>query len=203
MILDPVNTSGSEGLPLHQHTLLLYSSDDDKVHTKYVSEGLDRGHLVIYIPINSDINDNTSYMSKMEMASEIVNYEDYVNGGNLLTLNIRPFYNSALARNTEPFEELKILLEEAIKERITSGKNDEVTFVSSIGGTLATNQKFDESIDSEKWWHKTYSEWLKKGLKVTMVCSHPKKLFDKSHQFMDYKQAMSSLHNITLDSMSR
>jgi hypothetical protein len=95
----------------------------------------------------------------------------------------------------QPFEELKILLEEAIKERIASNKDDEVTFVSGIAGTLATNQKFDECINAEKWWQKTHSEWLQKGLKVTMICSHPSTVFDKS-QFMHYKQAMSSLHNI-------
>jgi hypothetical protein len=95
----------------------------------------------------------------------------------------------------QPFEELKTLLEEAIKERIASNKNDEVTFVSGIGGTLATNQKFDECINAEKWWQKTHSEWLQKGLKVTMICSHPSTVFEKS-QFMHYKQAISSLHQI-------
>ncbi|MDQ3854159.1 MAG: hypothetical protein M3299_15165 [Thermoproteota archaeon] len=52
----------------------------------------------------------------------------------------------------QPFEELKILLDEAIRERIASDKIDEVTFVSDIAGTLATNQKFHECINAEKWW---------------------------------------------------
>ena len=76
----------------------------------------------------------------------------------------------------EPFEELEILIEEAMLERqIASGnkKNDEVTFVSGIAGTLAANQKFEESVNAEKCWQKTYSEWLQKGIKVTMICSHP------------------------------
>ncbi len=54
----------------------------------------------------------------------------------------------------QPFEELKVLLEEAIRERIASSKNDEVTVVSGIAGTLATNQKLDESINLEEWWEK-------------------------------------------------
>ncbi len=62
----------------------------------------------------------------------------------------RAFYNSALAGNVQPFEELKILLGEAIRERIASSKNDEVIFVSGIAGSLATNQKFDESINLEE-----------------------------------------------------
>jgi hypothetical protein len=94
------------------------------------------------------------------------------------------------------------LLEDAIKERIASDKNDEVIFVSGIARTLTTNQKFNESVNAERWWQKTYSEWLQKGLKVTMICLHPSPILNKN-QFMDYKQAISSLHDITLDSISR
>jgi hypothetical protein len=130
-----------------------------------------------------------------------VNYEENVNRGNLLTFDTRAFYNSALAGNVQPFEELKILLEEAINERIASSKNDEVIFVSGIAGSLATNQKFDESINLEEWWEKTHSEWLQKGLKVTLICSHPGTIFDKS-EFMHYKQAMSSLHHIVTNPSS-
>ena len=109
-----------------------------------------------------------------------------MNYGNLLTLNVRSFYNSVVEGNMEPFKELKVLLEEAIKERILSGKNGEVTFVSGIGGTLAINQKFDKSIDAEKWWHSTLSEWLQKCLKVMLICSHPSTINDikNEHEFI-------------------
>ena len=191
MTLVAINESGSAKLPFHLHAMLLYSQDQDKAATKYVNEALSSGHLTVYVPVNTD--NSSSQVSKM--ASGLVDYEDNVNRGNLLTLDIRSFYNSALAGNVQPFEELKILLEEAIKERIASDKNDEVVFVSGIGGTLAANQKFDESINSEKWWQKTHSEWLQKGLKVTMICLHSSTIFDKSQQFVHYKQAMSSLHH--------
>jgi hypothetical protein len=173
----------------------VYSSDDpDKAPIKYLNEALSSEQLTVYVPVDTDnaTDNNTERVSKM--ASGITNYEDHVNHGNLLTLDIRSFYNSVLAGNVQPFEELKILLEEAIKERIASGKSDEVTFVSGIAGTLATYQKFDQCINSEMWWQMTHSEWLQKGLKVTLICSHPRKIFDRNH-FMHYRQAMSSLHN--------
>jgi hypothetical protein len=191
MTLVAINEYGSAKLPFHLHAMLLYSQDQDRAATKYVNEALNSGHLTVYVPVNTD--NSSSQVSKM--ASGLVDYEDNVNRGNLLTLDIRSFYNSTLAGNVQPFEELKILLEEAIKERIASDKNDEVVFVSGIGGTLAANQKFDESISSEKWWQKTHSEWLQKGLKVTMICLHSSTIFDKSQQFVHYKQAMSSLHH--------
>jgi hypothetical protein len=200
MTLEPANTFDSAKLPFEQHAMLLYSADDNnKTATKYVNEALRRGQLIVYVPVNTD--NNTSHLSEIE--SEIIKYEDNVNRGNLLTLDIRSFYDFLLAGNVQPFEDLKILLEEAIRERIASNKNDEVTFVSGIAGTLATNQKFDECINSEEWWQKTHYEWLQKGLKVTMICSHPSTIFDKS-QFMHYKQAMSSLHDdIMVDAKSR
>ena len=199
--LDPVSTHEAAKLPFEQHALVLFSSEDNsKATTKYVNEALRRGQLTVYAPVNTDNNNNASHTSKVE--SEIIKYEDNVNRGNLLTLDIRSFYNFLLSGDQQPFEELRVLLEEAIRERIASDKNDEITFVSGIAGTLAANQKFDESINAEKWWQKTHSEWLQKGLKVTMICSHPSTIFDKN-QFIHYKQTISSLHDITLDPVSR
>jgi hypothetical protein len=198
MILKPVNASGSAKLPFHQHAMLLYSNDDeDKASTKYVNEALIRGYLTVYLPITT--HNNTSYMSKV--VSEITDYEDNVDHGNLLTLDIRSFYNFALAGNMEPFDELKIMLEEAIKERSDSKSNDEIILVMGVVGGLAKNEKFEESLNLERWWQKTHSEWLQKGLKVTIICPHPSPILNKN-QFMNYKQTISSLHDITLDSIS-
>ena len=182
-------------LPFHHHAMLLYSSEGDKADIKYVNEALRRGHLTVYLPIDGD--NSTSHMS--EMASETINYEDNVNHGNLLTLDIKSFYNLALAGNLRPFEELKILLEEAINERVTSKRNDEIILVIGLAGGLAKNQKFDESINAEKWWQKTYSEWLQKGLKVTIICPHFSSILDNS-EFMHYRQAISAHHDIVEES---
>jgi len=74
-----------------------------------------------------------------------------------------------------------------------------VTFLSGIAGTLAANQKFEESVNAKKWWQKTYFEWLRKGIKVTLICSHPGAVFDKSQpQFIQYIGKKSLLHNDVL-----
>jgi hypothetical protein len=200
MTLDPLNASGSAKLPFHQHAMLLYSNDsnddEDKAAAKYVNEGLRRGYLTVYLPINVH---NIPHESKI--VSEIMDYEENVNRGNLLTLDIRSFYNFALAGNMQPFDELKTMLEEAIKERIVSKSSDEIILVMGVVGGLAENQKFDECLNLERWWQKTHSEWLQKGLKVTIMCPHPSPILDKN-QFMHYKQTISSLHDITLDAIS-
>jgi hypothetical protein len=180
--------------------MLLYSNDsddEDKAAAEYVNEGLRRGYLTVYLPINVH---NISHQSKI--VSEIVDYEENVNRGNLLTLDIRSFYNFALAGNMQPFDELKTMVEEAIKERTTSKRNDEIILVMGVVGGLAEKQKFDESLNLERWWQKTHSEWLQKGLKVTIICPHPSPILDKN-QFIHYKQTLSSLHDITLHPISR
>ena len=70
--------------------MLLYShdsDDEDKTAAKYVNEGLRRGYLTVYVPINTY---DTSDLSKIK--SEIVDYKENVNRGNLLTLDIRSFF---------------------------------------------------------------------------------------------------------------
>jgi hypothetical protein len=191
--------------------MLLYFGDEEDAATKYVNEALSRGYLTVYLPINRDNNNNnTSHLSKIAL-SESIDYEENVNRGNILTFDTRTFYNFALAGNLQPFEELKVLLEEAIKERIDSKRNDDdeeeeeeliVAVVAGVAAELNRNEKFDECIKVEEWWQKTHSEWLQKGLKVTIICPHHlSPILDKG-EFMHYKQAISSLHEIVVESGS-
>ncbi len=132
-----------------------------------------------------------------------------MNQANLLTFDTRTFYKFALAGNLEPFEELKVLLEEAIREkRIAYKRNDDeeeeepiVVIVAGVAAELNKNEKFDECIKLEKWWQDTHSEWLQKGLKVTIICPHLNPKLGKG-EFMHYEHAISSLHEIVVESAS-
>ncbi len=194
----------SANLSFHQqHVMLLYSSDEDNIATKYVDEALKKGYLTIYISINGD----TSKIAPLKS----IDYEQNVNQANLLTFDTRTFYKFALAGNLEPFEELKVLLEEAIREkRIAYKRNDDdeeeeqqpnVIVVAGVAAELNRNEKFDECIKLEKWWQDTHSEWLQEGLKVTVICPHLNPKLGKS-EFMHYRQAISSLHEIVVESAS-
>jgi hypothetical protein len=146
-ILHFVDTPSPSKFPFKQHALLVYSSDNEyKAPAKYVNAALSRGQLTVYVPIHRDNAAENGTLRTSQLGPCISNFEDNMKGGNLLTLDIRSFYDSLLAGNMQPFEELKILLDEAIRERIASGKSQEVTFVSGIAGTLAANQRFDQSI---------------------------------------------------------
>ncbi len=190
---------------ISEHAMLLYRGDKEDAVTKYVNESLSRGYLTVYLPVNGANNNNnnkTSHLSKIAL-SESIDYEENVNRGNLLTIDMRTFYNFALAGDLQPFEELKVLIEEAIEERIASKGNEEelIVVVAGVAAELNRNEKFDECINVEKWWQKTHSEWLQKGLKVAIICPHLSPTLDKD-EFMHHKRAISSLHEITVESGS-
>ena len=182
--------------------MLLSPSDNykDDAATKYVNEALSKGYLTVYLPTNGEDKDNDASHHPSKIAlSESINYEENVNRGKLLTFDTRTFYNFALAGDLQPFEELKVLIEEAIEERVASkrnqGEEEIVLVVAEVAAELIRNKKFDESLKVEEWWQKTHSEWLQKGLKVTIICPHSSAMLDNG-EFMHYKQAISSLHEI-------
>lgn len=178
-----------------------YSYDENAV-AKYVNEALSRGYLTVYIPMTTALSKSIQYDD---------GDEKNINRGNLLTFDTRTFYNYALAGNMQPFEELKVLVEEAIEEqkRIIASKirdsDDEeeeeeviVVLVVGVAAELVRNGKFDESFKLEEWWQKTHSEWLQNGLKVNVLCPHSNSILDKS-EIMHHKQALSSLHDVVVD----
>jgi hypothetical protein len=207
--LDDTHGSTKLYLKQRQHVMLLQHSDEEDTITKYVNEALKKGYLTIYLPIRgaNDNNNNSSDLLKLAL-SKSIEYEENVNRGNLLTFDTRTFYNYALAGDLQPFEELKVLLEEAIEEkRIASKRNDNdeelmVVVIAGVAAELNRNEKFDECIKVEKWWQETHSEWLQKGLKVTVICPHLIPKLEKD-EFMHYRQAISSLHEIVVESESK
>jgi hypothetical protein len=188
-----------------QHTMLLCFGDEDNAATKYVNEALKKGYLTVYLSINGDNNNNASH-SIQNALSESIDYEGNMNRDNLLTFDTGTFYNFALAGNLEPFEELKVLIEEAIEEKRSLSKrkvaNEEevsIVVVAGVAAELNRNEKFDECIKVEKWWQQTHSEWLHKGLKVAVICPHLRPKLDKD-EFTHYREAIASLHEIVVES---
>ena len=97
MMLEPSQASDATKLPVQQHTLVLHSPEHSKATTtKYVNESLSREQLTVYMPVHAENNNNNNSSQNSEKAPEIINYEDNVNRGILLTLDTRPFYNSAV-----------------------------------------------------------------------------------------------------------
>ena len=179
--------------------LLLYRHSDEQADaaSRYVNEALSRGYLTIYLPLTT-----TSISKSIDFEEE--KEDDIVNRGNLLTFDTRTFYNFALAGDMQPFEELKVLVEEALEEkrriafkRGMPNEEEIVVLVAGVAAELARNGKFEEAVKLEEWWQKTYSEWMQKGLKITIICPHSNTVLDNG-EFVHYKKAISSLHDVVL-----
>jgi hypothetical protein len=202
--LKSVDTHDSTKLHFNQqqHAMILHRGDEENAVTKYVSEALRKGYLTVYLPLTgNNNNNNSSELSKIAL-SENMDFKENMNRDNLLTLDTRTFYNFALAGNLEPFEELKVLIEEAIEEKRILSKRKEaneeeviVVVVAEVAAELNKKEKFDECIKLEEWWQKTHSEWLHKGLKVAIIFPHLIPKLDKD-EFKHYRQAIASLHEI-------
>ena len=95
--------------------MILYdnNSERDLVSVKYVNLGLEEKQLCIYASMNA--YDDTSYLAKI--SSQINDYEENINKGNLLIVDLKPFYNSALIGDLTPFGNFYIQLLQQLKKK--------------------------------------------------------------------------------------
>jgi hypothetical protein len=174
--------------------MFLYDSVDarNEAALRYVNNGLKNSQLVVYASVDAD---DPSFMAKI--SSKIRGYKKNISQGNLLILKLREFYERALAGDLDAFKDLKALLEEIVRERATSGKNEEVLIVADCADNLSKNKMFDESLFVERWWQNTHLEWVEKGLKITIVCPHPSSVLEDG-LFLHHKNEIASQHTMTL-----
>ena len=87
-------------------------------------------------------------------------------------------------------------------DRIALGKTGEGLLIGDICGNLARNANFDECIRLERWWDKTFQDWLTNGLKITIVCPYTRSEgLTASH--VHIKQRISNLHTATVSEITR
>jgi cell division protein ZapA (FtsZ GTPase activity inhibitor) len=99
---------------LGQHVMLLYdtNSNRDLAAINCINLALDNIQLCFYASVNVV---DTSYLSKL--SSRIKDYEENINKRNLFIVNLKPFYDSALAGELSPFEEFKLHLQQELEDR--------------------------------------------------------------------------------------
>lgn len=180
--------------------MILYdnNSERDLVSVKYVNLGLEEKQLCIYASMNA--YDDTSYLAKI--SSQINDYEENINKGNLLIVDLKPFYNSALIGDLTPFENFYIQLLQQLKKN-RDGKCG-VLIVADCADNLFRNKHFDQCNLVEKWWQDVYVKWLQQlqdreqNYIINIICPHSGSLLSK-HPFDQHKHQLSHNHSITID----
>jgi hypothetical protein len=182
-----------------QHVMLLYDNDSmrDDTTANYVNESLKKGSFTVYASVNAHSEPRLA-----RFLSRIANYKEHIARGNLLVVRLKTFYDRAMENDIEPFEDLKAIVEEIARQRISKGRSGQVVMIADCADSLSRNEMFDECVFVEKWWQEAHSEWLKAEAKITVICPHPAKTLE-AKPFAHRKRQLSNLHNATLRAISR
>ncbi|HXX98575.1 MAG TPA: response regulator [Candidatus Bathyarchaeia archaeon] len=181
--------------------MLLYNacSERELAFINYINQGLREKQLCVYASVDAY---NTSHISKI--SRQIKEYEENVIKRNLIILNLKPFYDSALAGDLTPFDEFYIQLQQELKHR--DDKNG-VLIVADCADNLFRDKHFDQCDKVEKWWQDVYLKWLQQQEKtrgkdrnhiINVICPHSGSLLSR-HPFDKRKHQLSHNHSIIMD----
>jgi len=171
--------------PSEKHIALLYESNEQLGSTiaLYINEGLRRGQFCVYATVHYRDDGHLE-----EFANHIVNYKENVEKGNLMVVDLAPFYIAALMGDMKPFEEARKLFAEKAKNM----PDKHVRFVGDGTGFLFKHNHFDECMMIEEWWQE-------KPFEGSYVCPFEKQLFGAFPHEMHSHHSVISTHDVALD----
>jgi CheY-like chemotaxis protein len=174
-----------------KHAILLYGNklERDFVMTELINKGLEENQLCIDASVDAH---DESHLANLR--SKIKNYEKNINEKNLLIVNLKPFYDSALKEDLTLFEEFRTQIDLELERRA----NKRVIILADCADNLLRNHCFEQSELVERWWHRVYLEWTQNGKKqnhITIICPHLDSLLC-NHPFDD---KIFDNHNIAMN----
>lgn len=177
--------------------MLLYKNNSERetAALNYINQGLKENQLCIYASV-----DASDQLQLSRISSKIVDFKENVDKRNLLIINLKPFYDSALKRDLTGFEKLKRQIQQELEHR---NNNKSVIIVADCADNLFQNQYFDQSQLVESWWHRVYMEWIRYDNNqwrqhITIVCPHLDSILHK-HPFDQHKYKILDNHSVTMD----
>jgi len=172
----------------NMHVILLYDKQDDldKAVSTYINEGLKRGQICIHASVSLA---NESYLENF--SSQITNYQENIEKGNLIVIDLVPYYVNAMEGNLESFNKLK---EEMIfrANQDINRKDKHIRLTADCATLLLKNKHFEECINLEDWWHE-------KPFDGSYVCPYPKSLLDR-YPFNAFLSRLIHNHDVIIDS---
>jgi MEDS: MEthanogen/methylotroph, DcmR Sensory domain len=171
----------------NMHLILLYAKQDDldKAISAYINEGLKRGQTCVHASVSLA---NEGYLENF--SSQITNYQENIEKGNLIVIDLVPYYVNAMVGNLESFNKLK---EEMIKaNRDTNRKDKHIRLTADCATLLLKNRHFEECINLENWWHE-------KPFDGSYLCPYPKSLLDQ-YPFNAFLSRLIHNHDVIVDS---
>jgi CheY-like chemotaxis protein len=160
--------------------------------TELINKGLEENQLCIYASVDTY---DKSHLANLH--AKIKNFEENIYKKNLLIVNLKPFYDSALKEDLTLFEEFRTQIVLELERRA----NKRVIILADCADNLLRNHCFEQSELVEKWWHRVYMEWTQHGKEqnhITIICPHLDSLLC-NHPFDKYSHKIFDNHNIAID----
>jgi hypothetical protein len=175
--------------PKSKHVLLLYENHDelDSSLLTYINNGLKRVELCVYASVNL-----MNYNHIHNFTLQINDYQKNRKEGNLLMLNLEPYYNKAVFGDMQSFEQFATYISDKNYDKLL---NKLVCKSIDCGSLLLKNGYFEQGIVLENWLHS-------KPIDGPCVCPYPKSLFDKFPNDIYYSGLFHS-HDVVIDTKGR
>ena len=171
-------------VPERVHVALVYQNEEEqrKAVADYLNEGLNKGYFCVFATIHYRDEGHVKALS-----DRINGYQENIDKGNLLVIDLASYYLAALIHDLRPFHEAKRLFEENVKGR----SNRHIRFVGDGTGFLFRNRHFDECAMVEEWWQQ-------KPFEGSYLCLHQKQHLDLFPQV--YTRVIRSTHDSVVNS---
>ncbi len=176
-----------------EHVMLLYDTDDERnaAAAQCIKEGLRNSYLCVYASVGA--LDSTSKWHTSKISFMIADFEENVRKGNLVVVDLKPFFESARKSSLAPFLRLKTKLERMLNQHTDGRKRDKMLVFADAACTLSENGEFDECVALESWWQSVYKEWINNSQNITVICPHPSRVLD-----MHSEEMIANAHSLTL-----
>jgi len=182
--------------PPRSHIALFYDNRENLYRTvaDYINTRLYKGQFCVYATVNYRDEHHIEKFSSL-----ITDFEENVEVGNLLVVDLASYYISAMIGDMKPFEEAKKLFEEKGRQRA----DKHVRFVGDGTGLLFKNRHFDECAMVEQWWNNggTMVEqwWQDKPFEGSYVCPFSRMLLENFPHDLHAKRAVMATHDIIIN----
>ncbi|MEP0824053.1 MAG: MEDS domain-containing protein [Nitrososphaera sp.] len=176
-----------------EHVMLLYDSDNERniAAAHCIDEGLRNNRLCVYASVGA--LDSASKWHTSRISSMITDFEENVRKGNLVVVDLKPFFESAQKGSLASFWQLKIKLERLLNQKMDGRRGDRVLVFADAACTLSESGQFEECVALESWWQSVYQGWKNNEQNITVICPHPSRILN-----MDSKDMIASVHTLTL-----
>lgn len=174
--------------PTGSHIILIYENqyDLDNAISTYINEGLKRGQMCVHASVSLT---NRGYLDTF--SSQITNYQENLEKGNLKLVDLAPYYVDAMVGNLESFDKLKNELisgAEQDKNRV----NNCIRITGDCAMLLLKNKHLDPCILVEEWCNQN-------PLEGSYLCPHPGSLLSQ-FPIKAYISKLFHSHDIIIDS---